>query len=132
MLYTLCIILILVASVLIILAVLVQNPKSGMAANFGVSNQVMGVRQTTNFLEKFTWTMAVVIVVLSLIATMAMDRSLVATSNAKIDEDVKALMETTVETDAVVPQAEAPVAEPAPAAETPAAEAPAAQQPAQE
>ncbi|WP_418692445.1 preprotein translocase subunit SecG, partial [Alistipes putredinis] len=66
MLYTLCIILILVASILIILAVLVQNPKSGMAANFGASNQVMGVRQTSDFLEKFTWTMAVVIVVLSL------------------------------------------------------------------
>lgn len=130
MLYTLCIILILVASVLIILAVLVQNPKSGMAANFGVSNQVMGVRQTTNFLEKFTWTMAVVIVVLSLVATMAMDRSLVASSNAK--SDLEAVMGTTVETEAVVPQAEAPVAEPAPAAETPAAEAPAAQQPAQE
>ena len=63
MLYTLCIILILVASILIILAVLVQNPKSGMAANFGASNQVMGVRQTSDFLEKFTWTMAVVIVV---------------------------------------------------------------------
>ena len=47
MLYTLCIILILVASILIILAVLVQNPKSGMAANFGASNQVMGVRQTS-------------------------------------------------------------------------------------
>ena len=60
MLYTLCIILILVASILIILAVLVQNPKSGMAANFGASNQVMGVRQTSDFLEKFTWTMAVV------------------------------------------------------------------------
>ena len=49
MLYTLCIILILVASILIILAVLVQNPKSGMAANFGASNQVMGVRQTSDF-----------------------------------------------------------------------------------
>ena len=78
MLYTLCIILILVASILIILAVLVQNPKSGMAANFGASNQVMGVRQTSDFLEKFTWTMAVVIVVLSLLATLAMDRGLVA------------------------------------------------------
>ena len=53
-----CIILTLLASVLVILAVLVQNPKSGMAANFGASNQVMGVRETTNFLEKFTWTVA--------------------------------------------------------------------------
>ena len=63
------------ASVLVILAVLVQNPKSGMAANFGASNQVMGVRETTNFLEKFTWTMAIAIVVLSLVATLAMDRT---------------------------------------------------------
>ena len=74
MLYTICIALILIASVLVILAVLVQNPKSGMAANFGASNQVMGVRETTNFLEKFTWTMAIAIVVLSLVATLAMDK----------------------------------------------------------
>ena len=69
MLYTICIALILIASVLVILAVLVQNPKSGMAANFGASNQVMGVRETSDFLEKFTWTMAIAIVVLSLVAT---------------------------------------------------------------
>lgn len=75
MLYTICIVLILIASVLVILAVLVQSPKSGMAANFGASNQVMGVRETTNFLEKFTWTMAVVILLLSLVATTAMDGS---------------------------------------------------------
>ena len=67
MLYTICIALILIASVLVILAVLVQSPKSGMAANFGASNQVMGVRETTNFLEKFTWTMAVAIVVLFIV-----------------------------------------------------------------
>ena len=90
MLYTICIALILVASVLVILAVLVQNPKSGMAANFGASNQVMGVRETTNFLEKFTWAMAIAIVVLSLVATLAMDKSLVATSNSAITEDAKA------------------------------------------
>ena len=35
------------------------------AANFGASNQVMGVRETSDFLEKFTWTMAIAIVVLS-------------------------------------------------------------------
>ena len=92
MLYTLCIILILVASILIILAVLFQNPKSGMAANFGASNQVMGVRQTSDFLEKFTWTMAVVIVVLSLLATLAMDRGLVARSNVELEKDANAMM----------------------------------------
>lgn len=70
--YIFCIVLILIASVLIILAVLAQNPKSGMAANFGVSNQVMGVRQTSDFLEKSTWVLSISIVVLSLLATVTM------------------------------------------------------------
>ena len=67
---TFLIVLILIASVLMVLAVLVQNPKSGMASNFGASNQVMGVRQTADFLEKFTWGTAVVIFVLSLVAAI--------------------------------------------------------------
>lgn len=85
-----CIILTLLASVLVILAVLVQNPKSGMAANFGASNQVMGVRETTNFLEKFTWTMAISIAVLSLVATVAMGGGTYE-GNSEISNDVKAL-----------------------------------------
>ena len=68
--YTFLIVLILIASILMVLAVLVQNPKSGMASNFGASNQVMGVRQTADFLEKFTWGAAVVILVLSLLSTI--------------------------------------------------------------
>lgn len=112
MLYTICIALILVASVLVILAVLVQNPKSGMAANFGASNQVMGVRETTHFLEKFTWAMAIAIVVLSLVATLAMDGSKVAQSNSEIAKDAKALQERVLETEApaAMPQAEIPTA----------------------
>ena len=70
--YILFIVLIVIASVLLILAVLAQSPKSGMAANFGASNQVMGVRQTANFLEKASWYLAIGIVVLSLLATVAM------------------------------------------------------------
>ena len=127
MLYTICIALILVASVLVILAVLVQNPKSGMAANFGASNQVMGVRETTHFLEKFTWAMAITILVLSLVATLAMDRSKIAESNSEIAKDAKALQERVLETEvpAAIPQAEIPAAETP--AETPAAETPAAE-----
>lgn len=119
MLYTICIALILVASVLVILAVLVQSPKSGMAANFGASNQVMGVRETSDFLEKFTWVMAVSIVVLSLAATLAMDRGLVSESNSEISKDAKALQERVLETEATtaMPQAEIPTETPA---ETPA------------
>ena len=118
MLYTICIALILVASVLVILAVLAQSPKSGMAANFGVANQVMGVRETSGFLEKFTWAMAIAIAVLSLVATTAMDSGLVAESNSQAAKDADALIERTMEEAPVVPQATIPAAEPA----TPAAE----------
>lgn len=111
MFYTICIALILVASVLVILAVLVQNPKSGMAANFGASNQVMGVRETSNFLEKFTWAMAVAILVLSLAATLSMDSAkVVQSNNSAISRDAKALQERLVEEETAMPQAEIPAA----------------------
>ncbi|MBQ5753449.1 MAG: preprotein translocase subunit SecG [Alistipes sp.] len=121
MLYTLCIVLILIASVLLVLAVLVQSPKSGMAANFGASNQVMGVRQTTDFLEKFTWGTAVAILVLSLIATTAMDSHLVEQSNASA-ADANALIEKiATPAEQTIPQAEIPAEAPVEApAETPA------------
>ena len=121
MLYTLCIVLILIASVLLVLAVLVQSPKSGMAANFGASNQVMGVRQTTDFLEKFTWGMAVAILVLSLLATMAMDSHLVEQSNASA-ADANALIEKiATPAEQSIPQVEIPAEQPVEApAETPA------------
>lgn len=123
MLYTICIALILVASVLVILAVLVQSPKSGMAANFGASNQVMGVRETTNFLEKFTWAMAIAIVVLSLAATLAMDRGLVSESNSEISKDAKALQERVLNSESnAIPQAEIPAAQPEQPAAQPAEE----------
>jgi preprotein translocase subunit SecG len=89
--YILCIVLIFIASILLILAVLSQSPKGGMAANFGASNQVMGVRQTADFLEKSTWGLAVGILVLSLAATMTMpservQRSRTGVENAIINE----------------------------------------------
>ena len=61
--YIFLIVLIIIASILLVLAVLAQNPKGGMAANFGASNQVMGVRQTADFLERSTWALAIAIVV---------------------------------------------------------------------
>ena len=52
-------ILILIASILLILIVLIQNSKGGgLASGFSSSNQIMGVRKTTDFLEKATWGLA--------------------------------------------------------------------------
>ena len=131
MLYTLCIVLILIASVILILAILVQSPKSGMAANFGAANQVMGVRESANVLEKTTWTLATLIVVLSLVATLAMDQTLVSTSNSALQKDANALMEhvnTTAPVNAM-PAAEIPATDAS--ATDAAAEGAAAEQPAQ-
>lgn len=67
--YTFFIILIIIVSILLILLVLVQNSKGGgLAAGFSSSNQIMGVRKTTDFLEKATWTLVIALVVFSVAA----------------------------------------------------------------
>jgi len=65
---TLFIILIILASVVLGFIVLVQNPKGGgLAGNVaGFSNQFMGVKQTTDVLEKGTWIFGGVIALLCL------------------------------------------------------------------
>lgn len=64
---TLLVILIILASLLLGFIVLIQNSKGGgLASNFAGQNQVLGVRKTTDFLEKATWTIAAVIMVLCL------------------------------------------------------------------
>ena len=69
---TLFVILVILASVILGLIVLVQNPKGGgLAGNIaGFSNQFMGVKQTTDVLEKGTWIFAAVIGVLCLVSTL--------------------------------------------------------------
>lgn len=57
-------VLILIVSFLMMLVVLVQNSKGGgLASNFSSQNQILGVRKTTDFLEKTTWTLAILLVV---------------------------------------------------------------------
>jgi preprotein translocase subunit SecG len=62
------VILIILACVILGLIILVQNPKGGgLAGNVGgFSNQLMGVKQTTDVLEKGTWTLAIIVALLCL------------------------------------------------------------------
>ena len=63
-------ILIILVCLLLILVVLVQNSKGGgLASSFASSNQVMGVRKTTDVLEKATWTFAIALFVLCLLSS---------------------------------------------------------------
>lgn len=65
-------ILVVAASVGLGFIVLVQNPKGGgLAGNVGgIGNNFMGVKQTTDVLEKGTWIFAGVIAVLAIVSTL--------------------------------------------------------------
>ena len=67
-LYTLFVILIVIAAVLMIGIVLIQESKGGgLSSSFAGYNQVAGVRKTTDFIEKATWVLAASMVVISII-----------------------------------------------------------------
>ena len=57
--YFLLIGLIIIAALLLCFVVMIQNSKGGgLASSFASSNQIMGVRKTTDFIEKMTWSLA--------------------------------------------------------------------------
>jgi preprotein translocase subunit SecG len=70
--YGLITILIIIACALLIIVVLIQNPKGGgLSQSFGgVSSQFFGVRQTTDFIEKSTWGLIIAIGALCLITSL--------------------------------------------------------------
>lgn len=73
-----------IACVLLILIVLVQNPKGGgLASNFSSQNQYMGVRKTADLLEKATWGLAIAIVVVSFLAAFSVPKKQVVTEDDK-------------------------------------------------
>ena len=81
--FTLITVLIFITCVLLILIVLVQNSKGGgLASNFQASNQIMGVRKTTDFLEKATWGLAGVLLFLAIVSSAFIPREEVASQSA--------------------------------------------------
>ncbi|MED5306914.1 MAG: preprotein translocase subunit SecG [Bacteroidota bacterium] len=76
MLYTLFAILIIITCILLILIIMIQNPKGGgLSSAFGGGNQIMGARKTSDFLEKTTWTLAIVLVSLALLSNFSIPRN---------------------------------------------------------
>ncbi len=91
--YILISVLILVAAVLMVLVVLVQNSKGGgLAANFTGGNQIMGVRRTTDFLEKATWTLAIAILVLSLLSVIVIPKG-TTTNTGSNDTELREIID---------------------------------------
>lgn len=92
--YLLFIILIVITSLLLSFIVLIQNSKGGgLSSGFASSNQIMGVRKTTSFLEKATWGLAAAIVILS-IATAYVVPSTNQDDNSVLIEDAQKTQQT--------------------------------------
>src|SRR5580693_2755254 len=71
------VILIVLACIILGFIILVQNPKGGgLAGNVaGFSNQLMGVKQTTDVLEKGTWMLAIVVALLCVFSAAFVPKS---------------------------------------------------------
>ena len=75
--YTVFLILILIVAVALILIVMVQNPKGGgLSSSFGGggASSIGGVQSTNNFLDRTTWTLAIAMFALILLANFAIPR----------------------------------------------------------
>lgn len=102
---TVLIVLTVIVSVLLIAVVLVQKSKGGgLASNFAGSNQIMGVRRTTDFIEKTTWTLAAIILVISIVSARVSDNTTVTGKRFHVE----AQKGTTTATPAAAPGAKAP------------------------
>jgi preprotein translocase subunit SecG len=82
-------VLVIIACILQVMIVLVQNSKGGgLAANFTSAGQSMGIRKTADFLEKSTWTLAAAILILCVVATASIPRGTVS-GRSRIEEQIK-------------------------------------------
>jgi preprotein translocase subunit SecG len=84
------VILIVLACVILGGIILIQNPKGGgLASNVGgFSNQLMGVKQTTDALEKGTWVMAVVVGLLCLFSAVFIGKTVSSSSTRGVEKVV--------------------------------------------
>ena len=125
-LYTLFVILIVIAAILMIGIVLIQESKGGgLSSSFAQYNQIGGVRKTTDFIEKATWSLAAGMVIISVICawvaphTSASNSVMENIENPVTNPNNLPGFGASQQKDAAAPAAETPAQE-APAAETPA------------
>ncbi len=117
--YTLFVVFIVLVSLLMIVIVLIQESKGGgLSSQFSSANSVLGVRKTTNSIEKLTWGLAAAMVVLNVICAYVAPT---AQADTSVLEKAATQTQTTNPTnaqpfDAAQPAApEAPAPAPAPA-----------------
>ncbi|MDP1726227.1 MAG: preprotein translocase subunit SecG [Bacteroidota bacterium] len=88
---TFILIIIIVVCLFLTLLVLIQNPKGGIAANFIAPSQIMGVKRSTDVVEKATWVLAIALISLSLLSNFfrpdATNQE--STNSSRIEESIQ-------------------------------------------
>ena len=92
MTYTLFLVLIMIVAFLLILIIMVQNPKGGgLSSSFGGggTQALGGVQNTTNFLDKSTWTLSIVLLALILLSNFAAPKANVVDTSSEIENTIQ-------------------------------------------
>jgi preprotein translocase subunit SecG len=85
--FSIFLVLITIVCFLLIIVIMVQNPKGGgLSSSLGGSTQMGGVQKTTDFLDKSTWTLATILIVLILLSSLSFSGSLSDANSKIIDE----------------------------------------------
>lgn len=88
--YLFVIITMVIVALLMCAIVLIQESKGGgLSSTFASSNAIMGVRKTTNFLEKSTWILALGLFVLSVAAAYTLPGRQKETQDAVLKQAIE-------------------------------------------
>jgi preprotein translocase subunit SecG len=86
--FTVFLVLITIVCFLLIIVIMVQNPKGGgLSSSIGGSQMLGGVQKTTDFLDKSTWTLATALIVLILLSSLSFTGTL-SDNGSKVIEEV--------------------------------------------
>jgi preprotein translocase subunit SecG len=84
--FSIFLVLITIVCFLLIVVIMVQNPKGGgLSSTIGGSQMLGGVQKTTDFLDKSTWTLATILIALILLSSLSFTGTLSDTDSKIID-----------------------------------------------
>ncbi|MCB0373558.1 MAG: preprotein translocase subunit SecG [Muricauda sp.] len=99
--FTIFLILIIIVCLLLVLVIMVQNPKGGgLSSSFGGGGTqvVGGVKKTGDFLDKSTWTLATILIVLILLSNVSLKGSYGSADSKLLQgDDIETVPETVPE-----------------------------------
>lgn len=93
--FSIFLVLITIVCFLLIIVVMVQNPKGGgLSSSLGGSTQMGGVQKTTDFLDKSTWTLAAILIILILLSSLSFTENMNTNDSKVMDEKEKTMPKT--------------------------------------